>query len=107
MNQYGSCVDNNFSLVKMILNGVCRKYGELTNNKAGSDDFFENFLLSMMTICIRQGFKEINEDLKLLNKEEFKLRSVKAWVKNLMEIGIKNLVYMAFSPLPWHNHHEI
>ena len=43
MNQYGSCVDNNFLLVKMILNGVCRKYGELTNNKAGSEDFFKTF----------------------------------------------------------------
>ena len=27
----------------------------------------------MMTICIRQGLKEINEELKLLNREEFKL----------------------------------
>ena len=27
------------------------------------------------------------------------LRCVRAWVKNLMEIGIKNLVYMVFSPL--------
>ena len=43
MNQYGGSVDNNFSLVKMILNGVCRKYGELTNDEAGSEDFLKTF----------------------------------------------------------------
>ena len=46
--------------------------------------------------------------LRSSGKFEFgQLGYVKAWVQNLMEIGIKNLVYMVFSPLPWHNHQEI
>ena len=43
------------------------------NNESGCEDFFENLLRSVMTMCIRQGLKEINEELKSLNKEEFKL----------------------------------
>ena len=59
--------------MKLVLNGAGRKLAELTNNESGSEDFFENFLLSVMTMCIRRGLKEINEELKSLNKEEFKL----------------------------------
>ena len=70
---YGSTSNSSFSLVKLVLNGAGRKFAELTNNESGSEDFFENFLLFVMTMCIRQGLKEINEELKSLNKEEFKL----------------------------------
>ena len=34
------------------------------------------------------------------NSLDIFLGCVKAWVQNLMEIEIKNLVYMVFSPLP-------
>ena len=35
------------------------------------------------------------------------LGCVKAWVQNVMKTGIKNLVYVLFSPLPRNNHHEM
>ena len=70
---YVSTTNLSFSLVKLVLNGAGRKFAELTKNESGSEDFFENFLLSVMTMCIRRGLKEINEELKSLNNEEFKL----------------------------------
>ena len=71
MDGYGGISNSSFSLVKLLLNGVCRKFAELTNNE--SEEFFENFLLFVMTMCTRQWLEEINEELKSLGKEEFKL----------------------------------
>ena len=47
---YGSTSNSSFSLAKLVLNRACRKFVELTNNESGSEDFFENFLLSVMTM---------------------------------------------------------
>ena len=41
MDGYGGISNLSFSLVKLLLNGVCRKFAELTNNESG--EFFENF----------------------------------------------------------------
>ena len=44
--------------------------------------------------------QESNGSWQINEKCQDILGCIKAWVQNLMEVGIKNLVYMVFSPLP-------
>ena len=75
----GTVENSCFMDLRYLLNGVSEKFSELnlssptTDNVKKRDDFLENFLTSVMIICIREGLKEINNTLRDMDKPQFKL----------------------------------
>ena len=79
IKSYGTAENSGFMGLRYFLNGVSEKFSKLnlssptTDNEKKRDDFFENFLTSIMVICIREGLKEINNTLRDIDKPQFKL----------------------------------
>ena len=79
IKSYGTVENSCFMDLRYLLNGVSEKFSKLNLSSPTNDngkkrnDFFENFLTSVMIICIREGLKEINNTLRDMNKPQFKL----------------------------------
>ena len=128
MNSYGSR-EGCFMDLKQMLNGISMRFAEMNidfikynnlnfNSTCEKEEhlknqFFENFLMSMMVMCIKEGMSIINKSLKDRGREpSFKL----LYSPNIVNLlSLLTLIYMGYfdnlfymggggaKKLPWSN----